>query len=196
VSYNGITTTLTYKNSSGKFEFEVPSGEGDLTVVVTYEGNSNYSSSTITKTIPRPTSEIRQLVYSYSNSVHKVVFKKADGTEGKVTLDEGQIAKLTHFTAAGDRKSKEMLSQMLRDQKVPAEEINRIMGDANALRELGLIRETPKVGISRYSAVKQERTPGALEYFARPIKRTRDLQTRASSDLFKAADEHPKAAAR
>jgi hypothetical protein len=133
-----------------------------------------------------------------SNSLEwtECTFKKADGTEGKVTLDEGQIAKLTHFTAAGDRKSKEMLSQMLRDQHVPAEEINRIMGDANALRELGLIRETPKVGISRYSAVKQERTPGALEYFARPIKRTRDLQTRASSDLFKAADEHPKAAAR
>ena len=66
-------------------------------------------------------------------------FKAADGTEQPVTLDEGQISTLTNLRGRDKKAAKEKLAEMLRDQNVPAEEINRIMGNSQTLKELGLI---------------------------------------------------------
>lgn len=123
-------------------------------------------------------------------------FKAADGTEQTVTLDDGQISQLTSLRAMGENKSKEALATMLRDKGVPAEEINRILGNSQALKELGLIRETPKIGPTHYTEVKPEPTHGTGYYFFHPFKRTRDLQGRTVEQLFQGANDDPRAAAR
>lgn len=123
-------------------------------------------------------------------------FKAEDGTEQSVTLDEGQISQLTSLRAMGENKSKEALATMLRNKGVPAEEINRILGNSQALKELGLIRETPRIGPTHYSEVKPEPTHGTGYYFLHPFKRTRELQGRTVEQLFQGANDDPRAAAR
>ena len=123
-------------------------------------------------------------------------FKAEDGTEQTVTLDDGQISQLTSLRAMGENKSKEALATMLRNKGVPAEEINRILGNSQALKELGLIRETPRIGPTHYSEVKSEPTHGTGYYFLHPFKRTRDLQGRTVEQLFQGAHDDPRAAAR
>jgi hypothetical protein len=96
----------------------------------------------------------------------------------------------------GENKSKEALATMLRNKGVPAEEINRILGNSQALKELGLIRETPSIGPTHYSEVKSEPTHGTGYYFLHPFKRARDLQGRTVEQLFQGANDDPRAAAR
>ena len=123
-------------------------------------------------------------------------FKAEDGTEQSVTLDDGQISQLTSLRAMGENKSKEALATILRNKGVPAEEINRILGNSQALKELGLIRETPRIGPTHYSEVKPEPTHGTGYYFLHPFKRTRELQGRTVEQLFQGANDDPRAAAR
>ena len=70
-------------------------------------------------------------------------YKAEDGTEKPITLTEGDIATITK--AKGDTKSKEALSTKLKDSGVPAEEVNRIMNNPEALKELGLVHNTPNL---------------------------------------------------
>lgn len=123
-------------------------------------------------------------------------FKAEDGTEQPVTLDEGQISILTNLRGRDKKAAKEELAKMLRNNGVPAEEINRIMNNSQTLKELGLIWETPKIGSAHYSEVKPELTHGTGYYFLHPIQRTRDLQGRTVEQLFQGANDDPRAAAR
>lgn len=87
-------------------------------------------------------------------------FKNADGTEDTLTFTDSEIGDMTVFYNRGDAKSKKKLVELIRKQKpnIPDEEINRILSDPNALKELGLVHETHLLG-NRYSAVKPEKAP-------------------------------------
>lgn len=87
-------------------------------------------------------------------------FKNADGTEDTLTFNPDDIRKATAFFNRGDKKSRAKLVELIKAKKtnIPDEEINRILGDPNALRELGLVHETRITG-NGYSEAKPEAEP-------------------------------------
>lgn len=87
-------------------------------------------------------------------------FKNADGTEDTLTFNPQDIRNATAFFNRGDKKSRAKLVELIKAKKpnIPDEEINRILGDPNALRELGLVHETRITG-NGYSEAKPEAEP-------------------------------------
>jgi hypothetical protein len=70
-----------------------------------------------------------------------------NGTEVEKDLvfTADDIAKAINWRNRGDVKSKAELAKLIKEKApgISDEEVNRIMGSSNALRELGLIRDTP-----------------------------------------------------
>lgn len=65
--------------------------------------------------------------------------------EKDVVFTADDIAKAIALGNRGDTKSKAELAKLIKEKApgISDEEVNRIMGSSNALRELGLVRDTP-----------------------------------------------------
>lgn len=65
--------------------------------------------------------------------------------ERDVVFTADDIGKAIDWRNRGDATSKAELAKLIKEKApdIPDEEVNRIMGNANALRELGLVRDTP-----------------------------------------------------
>ena len=76
VAFNGTTTSVTTKDSSGNFVFTIPATpQGNYSLTATYPGDSNYESSSSSKTIPiRVPSDIT-LSLSYASEKFKLNVK-------------------------------------------------------------------------------------------------------------------------
>lgn len=121
-------------------------------------------------------------------------YKAEDGTEKSVTFTEGDIATITK--GKGDTKSKKALSDKLEEAGVPAAEVNRIMNNPEALKELGLVHNTPNLWFNSYSEVKPESKHSTGYYFINDRVRNKELKSRTNEELVKGSSTDPKAVAR
>lgn len=77
VVFNGATTTVSTKDSSGNFVFTIPAAleEGNYTLSASYAGDSNYAASSNSKTIPIRLPDNTVLSLTYANEVFTINFK-------------------------------------------------------------------------------------------------------------------------
>lgn len=115
---------------------------------------------------------------------YKTKFKNADGTEDELTFNPNDIKEATSFLNRGDVKSKAKLVELIKAKKpnISDEEINRIIGDPKALRDLGLVHETRITG-NGFSAAKPEDKPSAWRYFFNQTKRREALTNRTPEQI-------------
>nr|WP_294999889.1 hypothetical protein [uncultured Methanobrevibacter sp.] len=94
VAFNGTTTSVTTKDSSGNFVFTIPvTPQGNYSLTATYPGDSNYESSSSSKTIPiRVPSDIT-LSLSYASGKF-ILNAKSGGVNLKNTNLEGVILQI------------------------------------------------------------------------------------------------------
>ena len=111
-------------------------------------------------------------------------YTKADGSEGEVSLSDSELRVLTESGTKGEKNIREKLKSILTDTHgIPETEANRIMDDPVALKELGLIHNTPTIGRNTYSTVKPEKATDPLGYFINPFKRHQTLVSNTPAEI-------------
>lgn len=109
--------------------------------------------------------------------------------EKDLTLDPTDIHEAVRLKNLGDTKSRAELTKIIKNKypDISDTEINRILGDQKALKELGLVRNTPWYAPNSYSTAKPEKVPGTFGYFFQPGKRQAALIKRTPTQIAEAA---------
>ena len=112
----------------------------------------------------------------------KTKYKTADGTEKDLVFTDDDINKATPLFQLRDQKSRADLAKLIKDRypDIPDEEVNRILGDVGALRDLGIAKNAKLAG---YSTAKEEKKPGWFEYFRKPGERRKSLSERTTEEI-------------
>lgn len=112
----------------------------------------------------------------------KTKYKTADGTEKDLVFTDDDINKATPLFQLRDQKSRADLAKLIKDRypDIPDEEVNRILGDAGALRDLGIAKNAKLAG---YSTAKEEEKPGWFKYFRKPGERRKSLSERTAEEI-------------
>ena len=120
----------------------------------------------------------------------KTKYKTADGTEKDLVFTDDDINKATPLFQFRDQKNRADLAKLIKDRypDIPDEEVNRILGDAGALRDLGIAKNAKLAG---YSTAKEEEKPGWFKYFRKPGERRKSLSDRTIDEIVTGSQKGP-----